>query len=232
MTGTPKVKPPTNDAEWARTVEQRLRGAEHPSSVRMGKWVLTTDENDNLLGAFANGGSVVLAVPPEVDNDEADVVETGTLYKLKAARSATQAAGTISWDTVLTEIGEWGVSPGTPFTDVVIPRTGFYLIVADVHCSTRTDDECHSVVTVNGTNVLVNELSGEVDGNTASASAHNHASGSLNVTWGKNMLMSAGFALNVGDVVRVVTTNTGNIGPSAVVGATAVVTTLTLIEMG
>lgn len=32
---------PTNDAEWARKVEQRLRALEQPRSIRMGNWMVS-----------------------------------------------------------------------------------------------------------------------------------------------------------------------------------------------
>lgn len=32
---------PTNDAEWARDVDRRLRALENPRSMKMGNWVLS-----------------------------------------------------------------------------------------------------------------------------------------------------------------------------------------------
>ncbi len=227
MTGTPKYRPPKTNAEWARTVERRLVAGENPNVVRIGAWTLSVDGNGNLIGSNVNGGSVVIAEPPEVTNS-VDVVVTGELYMMKAARAVSQAQGLITWDTVVYEQGEWGIDVGVPFADIVIPRTAKYQITADIHCATRIDDERQGFVLVNGVAVMSCEADGNITGSTASASGHNHGSGSLNITWEPIMLMVGTFALNQGDVVRVTTTNTGNIGPSTV--NPVVLTTLSISE--
>lgn len=32
---------PTNDAEWARTIEKRLAALENPRSIRLGNWMVS-----------------------------------------------------------------------------------------------------------------------------------------------------------------------------------------------
>lgn len=131
MTGTAMVKPPHNDAEWARNVEKRLKSTENPTAVRVGDWTLSTHpETGNLIGSNANGGSVVLAVPPDASTNPDTIASTGQPF-LKVERQANQqeqrgSAHLVQWDTVAHQTSEWTFT--APGSDIVIPVSGVYRI--------------------------------------------------------------------------------------------------------
>lgn len=54
---------PTNDAEWARAVERRLRRLEHPRQVILGTWSLHVSEHSGDLVAdhIPTGRRIVVA---------------------------------------------------------------------------------------------------------------------------------------------------------------------------
>lgn len=139
MTGTTEKKtPPRSDQEWARDMDQRVGAVEHPTSVRCGAWVFSTDpDTDNLIASYVNGGSVVVAQPPAAGED-ADSVADPFLH-LNLARSAAQTVPanstiTVGWDTMINRSPSWAFS--TPAPEVVIPSAGTYLII--YHLAFRT----------------------------------------------------------------------------------------------
>lgn len=130
MTGTAKVKTPKSDAEFARNTQRRLEQVEHPSSARVGNWVLSTSpETGDLIASNVNGGSVVVANEPE-DGGDADVVASGWSH-LRLSRQNPQtmtlgAHNAVEWDTVDTQTSDWSVASGS--SSIVIPATGIWLI--------------------------------------------------------------------------------------------------------
>lgn len=129
MTGTAKVKPPKNNAEWARNTEKRLNSAEHPTSVRIGAWTLSTHPDTGaLIASNVNGGSLVLAGAPE-PSDDADAVATQGQPFLRLERQQNQQGNRgvtvlVLWDTVAYQTEEWGFTPTA--SDIAIPEDGVY----------------------------------------------------------------------------------------------------------
>lgn len=142
MTGTPDVKPPQNNAQWARNVEKRIGGVEHPTSTRLGDWVLSTDETTgNLIASYNNGGSIILAEPPPGGIDP-DAISTSGLPFIRVVRANPQAivantSTNINWDTIQKSTSEWQFT--APGTDLVVPRAGYYLCVLNVYTTLATD---------------------------------------------------------------------------------------------
>lgn len=60
MTAVIPGRPPSTDAEWARSVEDRLRGLQNSRSVRVGPWVLGTDADTGNLRATRPGQTVII----------------------------------------------------------------------------------------------------------------------------------------------------------------------------
>lgn len=140
MTGTAKVKPAKDDAEWARNTQRRLEQVEHPASSRIGNWVLSTDsDTGDLIASNVNGGSVVIANEPEGDGD-ADVVASGWSH-LKVSRQAVQSVSVgshvpIEWDTVDSQSDGWSVAAGS--SSFVIPESGIWLVIYNLYFTTNT----------------------------------------------------------------------------------------------
>ncbi|TCN51776.1 hypothetical protein EV641_109167 [Rhodococcus sp. SMB37] len=134
MTGTAKVKPAKDDAEWARNTQRRLEQVEHPASSRIGNWVLSTDsDTGDLIASNVNGGSVVIANEPE-DGGDADVVASGWSHlKVSRQNPQTLSAGNhipIEWDTVDTSTDDWNVATGS--STLVFPDSGIWLMTYNV----------------------------------------------------------------------------------------------------
>lgn len=144
MSGTAKVKPPKNNAEWARNTEKRLNQTENPTSTRVGNWVLSTHPDTGaLIASNVNGGSVVLAEQPK-PSDDADQVSGTTFPHIKVERQLNQVGnrGTTSlilWDTVVsqTKDDKWGFAPTG--SDIVVPEDGTYLCTLHVAFKNASD---------------------------------------------------------------------------------------------
>lgn len=147
MSGTANVKPPKNDAEWARNTERRLAQTEHPASARAGNWVFSTNpETGDLIASNVNGGSVIIAKEPAPSEDANPDTITAASYQVTMTRTALQSipsgGTTVIWDGVLTQIGNgWGTGPGA--TTVTAPVSGVYRLsstlqweVGNVACTT------------------------------------------------------------------------------------------------
>ncbi|MFD3426142.1 hypothetical protein [Nocardia fluminea] len=129
MTGTAKVKPPKNNAEWARNVDKRQGQAENPTSVRVGAWVLSAQpDSENLLASHVDGGSVVLAAKPASADSPDDVARTDFPYiKVERQQNQAEARGSshlVQWDTVAYQSSDFGFTPTA--TDISIPVDGVY----------------------------------------------------------------------------------------------------------
>lgn len=134
MSGTSNVKPPKNDAEFARNVDRRINQVENPVSQRVGDWVLSTNPNTgDLLASHVDGGSTVLSRRP-ISSQNPDEISDVELPNLKVRRVNQQGLSggstvTVEWDTIDTNIGGWGLSNQELVPVVQIPRDGLYLII-------------------------------------------------------------------------------------------------------
>lgn len=129
MSGTAKVKPPKNNAEWARNAEKRINQTEHPTSQRVGDWVLSTHpESGALIASNVNGGSIVLAGQPAPSDNADEVATQGQPYiKVERQQNQQEARGTMQivlWDTLAYQTDHWGFAPTA--SDIVIPEDGIY----------------------------------------------------------------------------------------------------------
>lgn len=153
MSGTPKIKPPKNDAEWARGIQKRVEGVENPTSQRMGSWVISEDPTSgNLIASHVNGGSVTLAQAPNA-TDNPDVVSTGLPY-LIARRITAQSTSASTWTVIQFESvdsisGSWNAS-NAGFTSVRVPKDGLYAVWLKVEWTTNADRNRYGGIRVNG----------------------------------------------------------------------------------
>lgn len=185
MTGTAKVKPPKNNAEWARNTQKRLDQVEHPASARIGAWVLSTDpDSGDLIASNVNGGAVTLANPP-VAGEDADTVTSSGLPYIKVERQTNQSGsrGTpvdVIWDTITAQTPEWGFTANS--SAVAIPQDGTYLV-------------CYHLAFRNSSNV-VNKATLSLDGVAKMAQEVNPSD-----AWFCSFYMSETFDLNAGSIV-------------------------------
>lgn len=152
MSGTAKVKPPKNDAEWARGMQRRVEQVEHPSSTRIGPWVLSSEqESGDLIASHVNGGAVKLAQKPEGEG-EADAVSSGWSHiKVSRQTPQTMSRGThtpVAWDSVDSQSSDWSATPGS--TTFVIPQNGVWLINYRLYFGALADVLVESFVIIDG----------------------------------------------------------------------------------
>lgn len=125
--------PHRSDADWARSVEERLEDGQTSPVVRMGDWVLSTDpDTGNLIASHIGGGGKTVAVvpPPGVDPDSVD----SGFPMVRLARQEPQSVGsktnaTVLWDTVEAQYGDWGLGGSDQVAAINIPEDGEYLVV-------------------------------------------------------------------------------------------------------
>lgn len=154
MSGTPKIKPPRNNQEWARNTEKRLNEAENPTATRIGEWTLSTqDGTGNLIASHVDGGSVILAVKPAASEEPDEVTDTDDQPHLKVERQANQSESRgsthlVMWDTVAYSTGDWGFTPTA--SDIVIPQDGVYLITYNLIFLNSSDVVNKAVLFIDG----------------------------------------------------------------------------------
>ncbi|WP_182349325.1 hypothetical protein [Tomitella gaofuii] len=154
MSGSDRRRAPTTDAELAREFDRRIAALEHPSATRVGKWVLSTGDGDDLLASFVGGGSVVLSPPPKVGENPDDTEKAFVLPHLELTRAANQRVSEgpdvpIEWDNVEAQIGEWDIS-GTPITEIPIPVSGLWLVVYSPQWNTSSASWANHQINVDG----------------------------------------------------------------------------------
>jgi hypothetical protein len=158
VSGTASVKPPKNDAEWARNTERRLQQAEHPLSMRAGNWVFSTNpDTGDLIASNVNGGSVIIATEPLPSDDANPDIISAQAYQVTVTRTALQSipsgGTTVIWDGVLTEIGDgWGTGPGA--TTITAPVSGVYRLSSMLHWETG-GVSCTTAILVDNSTVLI-----------------------------------------------------------------------------
>lgn len=187
MSGTAKVKPPTNNAEWARNTEKRLNQSEHPTSARVGQWVLSTHgPTGNLIASHVDGGSVVLATKPDPSAGP-DVVSGVVQPFIRVERQANQqeprgATALVLWDTAAFQTTEWGFVPIA--SDIAIPEDGVYQCTYHLAFLNSSDITSKAIFMVDAVVRMAQEF------NPDSSSS-----------WFQSMYMSEPFTLNAGQVV-------------------------------
>jgi hypothetical protein len=137
MTGTTdQANEPTDNAEWARSADQRLSALENPTNQRIGSWVLSESADGNLIASYATGGSTVLAKKPAGGETDPDAIEDPITPSVSVALNATQAItsgspGTaVIFDSVLAEVGGNWTGGLRSFNSVNVPVAGTYMITA------------------------------------------------------------------------------------------------------
>lgn len=152
MTGTTSVKPAQTNEQWARNVDTRIQSVEHPTTARVGQWVLATDDNTgNLIASNVNGGSVILTEPPPGGVDPDAISTTGQPYiRCSLVNGQAVAAATltnIAWDSVQVATSEWQFT--APGTDLVIPRSGVYQVILNVYSVTSGALGAQTAIAIN-----------------------------------------------------------------------------------
>jgi hypothetical protein len=142
MSGTNAGKDPKDDAEWARQTQRRLESLENPASQRIGEWTLTTDQSSGaLVASHVNGGRRIIATRPVGGENSPDAViedEVTELPYISVSKNAASTAGTQTFDTIDTIVGDWGIGGISPFSSFIIPETGLYRIDSQVRFNTPT----------------------------------------------------------------------------------------------
>ncbi|MCM6774966.1 hypothetical protein NDR87_26335 [Nocardia sp. CDC159] len=205
MTGTTEKKtPPRSDQEWARDIQQRVDNVEHPTSLRAGDWVLSTQEGTgSLIASHVDGGSVVLAKKPESTEDPDKVADSGLPF-VKLVRNLLQSAAAntvtpISWNAVVHQTGDWNIT--APASTIIIPTDGIYLVLFRLMWETNGQTTTKAIVTVDGTAVMTQEFN-----------PHNTE------TWWQSEYTSDTFPFNAGQVLTCQAYSGGttrNFGPSS-----------------
>lgn len=144
MSGTAEpVRPPQNDAEWARDQDRRLRSLENPASARAGAWVLSTSADGHLIASHVEGGSVILARRPNTGENDPDAITDSRAPSLSATRTAVQgiAAGgsVVRFDGVEVEEGNWTGGQNL-FDAVQVPVSGAYRVSGCVHVASHASN--------------------------------------------------------------------------------------------
>lgn len=160
MTGTAEVKPPQTNAQWARNTDRRIQSVEHPTSSRVGPWVLSNDDNTgNLIASNINGGSVIIAEPPPGGVDPDAISTTGQPF-LRVARVNPQSIPVttltnITWDSVQISVGGWQfIASGT---DLVVPRAGLYEVKLNIYSTVGISAQTAFAININGSAFTVRE---------------------------------------------------------------------------
>jgi hypothetical protein len=179
------VKPPKNNAEWARNVEKQLDTPD--SSVRVGKWVLSTHpETGALIASHIDGGSVVLANQPAPSEDADAIASSGQpLIKLERQANQQEPRGTtalVLWDTVAYQTDEWGFVPTA--TDIGIPETGVYRITYHLAFLNQSSVTSKATVFLDGVVKMAQEFNPHTD-----------------EPWWESMYISEEFPLTAGTIV-------------------------------
>lgn len=217
MSGTATTKPPKNNAEWARNTEKRLNQTEHPTSQRVGDWVISTHPDSGaLIASYVSGGSVVLANPPDPSAD-ADAVLTEQQPFIKVERQTTQtedrgSSHLVMWDSVMYQTEDWGFVPTA--SDLVIPEDGMYLCLFHIGFVVSTSSVNKGMFMIDGVVKMVQEFEPGV--------AH----------W-VNLYMADTFSLNAGQVVSCAAyvSGSGTFGFGAPSSDPTVFTSLSLVKM-
>jgi hypothetical protein len=217
MSGTANVKPPKNDAEWARNTERRLTQAEHPLSARVGNRVLSTNpDTGDLIASNVNGGTLILAEKP-APSDTPDII-TSPACAVVVGRSSLQSIPSggafVAWDSTLAEVGgAWGTGSGT-VPALTVPQSGLYQIAASIHWQTGGITATAAIL---------------VDDRAVLSSRITDGIGSAWITSQVNGLRN----LQQGSVVRMsVSTGAGNAIGASPLTATAVPSQLSLVRVG
>lgn len=217
MSGTAKVKPPKDDAEWARNTQRRIEQVEHPSSARVGPWVISTDaESGALIASHVNGGAVVLANEPEGEA-EADTVSSGWSH-LKVSRQTPQPLSPgnhmpVQWDTVNSQTEGWSAAPGS--STLVFPDSGVWLMTYNLRYGATTYEGCTGRIYLDGSPVL----SGKSQPNQYLSEPSILCSSTFSVSAGSELYCTAAITGNTSTTV----------GPSGV--ASSDVTSLSLLRL-
>lgn len=148
-------------------MDKRAGATENPSSTRVGPWVLSTDEDGNLIASNSNGGAVVLAKTPDVEGKDPDAIDTGLPF-LKLNRAEPQSlpafgSAPIVYDAIVTNNGNWGIT-SVPVQIVTVPENGHYLIIYRICATTNGGGRTKGFVEINGSLVMAQEF---YDGNSS-----------------------------------------------------------------
>lgn len=218
MSGTAKVKPAKNNAEWARNTQKRIDQVEHPTSTRVGSWVLSTQaDTGNLIASHVDGGSVLLGVKPESAGAPDTVLGTDFTYiKLQRQQIQTESRGSahlIDWDTVAHQSPGWGFIP--PATDIVVPDDGTYLCILNMVFNDPNDTVGKAIFLIEAVPQMTQEFDPALPG------------------WYQNMHLAGTFDMTAGDLVSAAAFQSGvgtfDVGPSQ--ADPTVFTSLSLIRL-
>jgi hypothetical protein len=138
MSGTAEsVRPPKNDAEWARDTSRRLDSVENPTSMRVGEWVLSTSTDGSLIASNVNGGSVVIARQPAGGENDPDTIQDDAVPAVSVVRNASQTlpsgGAAVIFDGARFQSGGDWTGGKTTFDAINAPVSGIYQVSGSVH---------------------------------------------------------------------------------------------------
>lgn len=171
MSGTAKKdQPPKTDAELVRDQDRRIESLESSDAVRMGKWVLSTqDGTENLIASFEDGGSAVVAKVPVEGTGADDVTEkaevpvivkyTPPRANIRRTSNAVVATGTdtlVTWEAVDYSNGAITVAAGSD--SITIGETGIYDVNFEWQWAANATGTRSITLLLNGSSVATNAI--------------------------------------------------------------------------
>lgn len=160
MSGTDHRPPPKTNQELVRDMDRRIDKLERPSSVRVGRWVLSTSsDTGNLIASHGDGGSVVLATVPPSTQQPDEVVEN-VVPKLRLRRLAVQeipenTITRVEFDTIDVAEGGWSFNRNWGASnpnvgEIIVPATGWYVVVGKTQWQDAYAHHCKTILNTGG----------------------------------------------------------------------------------
>ncbi|ADD81135.1 gp30 [Rhodococcus phage ReqiPine5] len=166
MTGSPRPGTPLrSDADWARTVEERMDDLETGPATRVGDWVFSTDpDTGNLIASHVNGGGRQIAAVPPPGTDPEFIETVMPILKLQCQTPTPMPNSynrlVIPWDTVEIQIGSWGVGGSEVMPSVTVPEDGVYRITFRPTFTGNDSPNKRAFVTIDGIDVMLGDQPG------------------------------------------------------------------------
>ncbi len=121
-----KLRSIKTDAEWARAVQRRIEQLEHPTAQRIGKWVLSSGTGGALLASHVDGGTIVVAEPPD-NRDTPDTLRYTGFPQYKVVRETASADNIVTWERAEYLVGDLWTN-NLPSQDITVPERGVWRV--------------------------------------------------------------------------------------------------------
>lgn len=127
MTAVIPGRAPATDAEWARSVEDRLRGLQSARTVRVGPWVLSNDAATGALRATRPGQTVLLDAKGATEEITAQTLDLSGLVSQEQLAEAVNGGGiTDRIDSAFADLYELLTGNGISPVDALVKLGDFF----------------------------------------------------------------------------------------------------------